>query len=373
MQFVQLAILNLRRHLIRTLIGGAGITFGVIAMLCVVTILQGAVRMFERILSSDSEMIIFERNVSDLFFSNVPEDSIHEISQLEGVARVEPALFGIVSSEESPVVTCFGISRQSTRLSQATWLEGSHQQFLDQGDQGNQVVLGKRAANFMEATMGEEVVVGHQRFRVAGIIETKNGFEDGGVFMPLAVCQKYFHKEGVASVATVKLLDKSRASEVKRIIEAQFPNLIALENEEFSQNYSQFRILKITSWLVGGIAFLLGGLSVANTMILAVFGRIREIAILRVNGFSRQQVAGLIFGESLLVALMGVLVGTVLSVGALHLLKSLPTLQGYIDTRLDPLLLLAAMGMAFLTGLAGALYPAYYAMKIRPADALRFE
>ena len=50
---------------------------------------------------------------------------------------------------------------------------------------------------------------------------------------------------------------------------------------------------------------MLGGLSVANTMIMAVFGRIRELAILRVCGFSRWQVARLILGESVLVAATG--------------------------------------------------------------------
>ena len=70
-----------------------------------------------------------------------------------------------------------------------------------------------------------------------------------------------------------------------------------LENDDFSRSYSQFRILKTTAWVVGGCAFLLGGLSVTNTMVLSVFGRIRELAVLRVCGFSRSQLAQLIFGE----------------------------------------------------------------------------
>jgi putative ABC transport system permease protein len=169
------------------------------------------------------------------------------------------------------------------------------------------------------------------------------------------------------------MADKDKIPEFKEYIEQTYPTLVALENEEFNQSYSQFRILKTTSWLVGGIAFLLGGLSVANTMTLSVFGRIREIAILRVNGFSRGQVASLIFGESILISLVGVIIGTGISFASLHLLKALPALQGYIDTELSPLLILAVIAMSFFTGIAGALYPALYAMKIKPADALRFE
>jgi len=370
MPFLRLALLNLRRHCVRTLIGAAGITFGVVAMLCVVTILQGAVRMFERILSSDSELILFEKNVSDLFFSNVPIEAIDELAGHELVEGIEPALFGIVSSPENPVVTCFGVRSDSSRLSGARWLEGSPKDFTDEG---SKVVLGKRAADFLKAEVGGMISVGHREFPVAGIIETENGFEDGGVFMPLALSQDYFHKEGVASAATIKITDKERISDLKNHIEETYPSLVVLENEEFNQSYSQFKIIKTTSWLVGGIAFLLGGLSVANTMTLSVFGRIREIAILRVNGFSRGQVASLIFGESILISLLGVAVGTAISLAGLHLLKALPSLQGYIDTTLSPLLVVAVLIMSFLTGLGGALYPALYAMKIKPADALRFE
>ena len=62
---------NLRRHRVRTAIGATGIALGVATMLSVVGLLGGAVKMFERILRSDSEMVVFEKNVSDLFFSNV--------------------------------------------------------------------------------------------------------------------------------------------------------------------------------------------------------------------------------------------------------------------------------------------------------------
>ena len=75
MLFLKLIVTNLRRHRIRSLISVAGITFSVAAMLTVITILQGAIGMFSRILSNDSELIVFERDVSDLFFSNVPSDA----------------------------------------------------------------------------------------------------------------------------------------------------------------------------------------------------------------------------------------------------------------------------------------------------------
>ena len=69
MRLLALVFLKLRRHRLRALIGVAGISFGVAAMLSILAIVTGAIGMFERILSNDSHYLVFERNVSDLFFS----------------------------------------------------------------------------------------------------------------------------------------------------------------------------------------------------------------------------------------------------------------------------------------------------------------
>jgi len=361
---------NLRRHRIRTTIGMAGIAFGVAAMLSVITILQGAIRMFERILSDDSEFVVFERDVSDLFFSNVKVEDIAVMDGWPMVQHAHPVLFGIVSSPENPVITCFGVAPDDARLVSSEWLQGALSDF---NEDAHGVVLGERAASFLKTGAGKEVTIGKGTFRVLGVVRASNGFEDGGVFMPLTLAQDYFHKEGVASVATVKLTRKEDRARFKKAVEEHWDGLIALEHEEFSRTYSQFRILKSTAWAVGGCAFLLGGLSVANTMIMSVFTRIREIAILRVCGFSRPQVAWLIFGESGVISAAGVVIGGALSQLGLLLLQRLPMLQGYVEPRLEPSVLGAVVGLALLTGLAGALYPAAYGMRIQAAEALRFE
>ena len=96
MIFLKLILTNLRRHRIRSAISITGIAFSVAAMLTVVTILQGAIGMFSSILSNDSEVIVFERDVSDLFFSNVPASAASNIASWNMVAHSNPMLFGIV-------------------------------------------------------------------------------------------------------------------------------------------------------------------------------------------------------------------------------------------------------------------------------------
>lgn len=370
MIFLKLILTNLLRHRIRSLISIAGIAFSVAAMLTIVTMLQGAVGMFSSILSSDSQIIVFERNVSDLFFSSVPADAAEAISSWPIVQHADPVLFGIVSSSDHPIITCFGITENDARLRKATWLQGDRSGF---GKHADEVVLGQRAAEFMNAALGNKVQIGHGAFHVIGVIKTANGFEDGGVFMPLASAQAFFHKEGSSSVITVKLQNKDDAPAFKNRVLRSFPNLVALEDEEFTRSYSQFKILKATAWAVGGCGLLLGGLGVANTMIMSVFTRIREIAILRVNGFSKTQIAAVIFGESAFVSVLGAIVGLSIGTAFLFALKLVPALHGYVDTSVQPLVVVIVILLALMTGVAGALYPAAYATRIRAVEALRFE
>lgn len=370
MRFLKLVLTNLRRHRLRTLFGVVGIAFGVAAMLTVLAVVIGAIGMFRNILESDSQYLVFERNVSDLFFSSVPEPAWQAVQAMPEVAQASPVLFGIVNVPGHPVITCFGVEPSNPRVQGAEWLAGSAAAF---GIAPETVYLGQRAAEFMEAGLGDTVTIGKGDFKVGGILKTKNGFEDGGVFFSLELAQTYFHREGLASIISVSLESIGQGDAFREAVESAFPDLTVLANEEFNSNYSQFKILSATAWAVGFCAFLLGGMSVANTMTMSVFTRIREIAILRVCGFSRQQIASLILGEGVCIAILGVSLGLVCGFGLLLTLEHVPQLQGYIQASISPLMLLGVCVTAFVTSVGGSIYPAWYASKIQPAEALRYE
>jgi putative ABC transport system permease protein len=370
LRFLSLVPINLWRHKLRALIGVAGIAFGVAAMLSILSVVHGAIGMFERILAVDSHFLVFERNVSDLFFSSVPEESIAAVRALPQVETAHPLLFGLVSSGDRPIITCFGLEADNPRLARATWRAGRPEDF---GKVESGVWLGARAAEFLEAGLGEKLMIGRGEFTVAGILATENGFEDGGVFLPLAAAQAFFHREGVASVVAVKLRDEQRGAEFAAAVAAAHPGLLALENREFNQRYTQFRILNFTAWAVGLCAFLLGGLGVANTMLLSVFSRIREIAVLRVCGFSSVQVGTLILAEAAAIAALGLGAGLVLGYAGLLALENAPQFHGYIQAIVKPGLLAGIAATALVTAVLGAIWPARFAARIQPAEALRYE
>ena len=370
MRHLTLVFINLRRHRLRAAIGVAGIAFGVAAMLTILAIVTGAIGMFQRILSSDSHYLVFERNVSDLFFSSVTAEQVAAVRARPEVAEAHPMLFGIVTAAGHPVITYFGIEAADPRLARAEWLAGTREAF---GRAEGEVFLGSRAAEFLEARLGTELEIGRSRFRVAGIFRTENGFEDGGVFLPLAAAQEFFHRGTASSVVAVKLDDQARGAAFKQGIEAALPGIVALENREFSSGYNSFKILNLTAWAVGLCAFALGGLGVANTMLLSVFSRIREIAVLRVCGFSSMQVAVLIFAEASTVAALGIALGLGLGFALLAGVERVPQFNGYVQATVQPLVLLGIVVTALATAVLGAIYPARFASRIQPAEALRYE
>lgn len=370
MNHLRLVATNLTRHRTRTALGATGIALGVAAMFTVIAVVRGAIGMFEGLLATDSEVLVFERDVSDLFFSSVTDADWKTIREMEEVAAAHPLLFGLVSTPDNPVVTCFGLVNGDPRLAGATWLAGDPEKF---GTVDGEIVVGERAAEFLKAGLRDTVQIGNETFTVTGIIHTRNGFEDGGVFLPLESAREFFHKVGVSSILTIKLHDPSQAEAFRTRVDAAHPNLVALENAEFNRGYSQFRILRATSWAVGLAAFLLGGLGVANTMVHSVFVRIRELAILKSCGFSRGQVGTLIFGESLVVSAIGSALGLGLGYGAIVVLKHLPWLQGYVLPRVEWPVVAVILAVAAFTGVAGAAYPARFAMNIETARALRYE
>ena len=90
MSLWRMILTNLRRRRVRTAIGATGIALGVATMLSVVGLLGGAVKMFERILRSDAQMVVFEKNVSDLFFSNVPVAVAEDLKAQPCVRDAQP-------------------------------------------------------------------------------------------------------------------------------------------------------------------------------------------------------------------------------------------------------------------------------------------
>jgi putative ABC transport system permease protein len=117
---------------------------------------------------------------------------------------------------------------------------------------------------------------------------------------------------------------------------------------------------------LGGVALLVGGVGVANTMVISVLERRREIGLRRALGASRRQVRGQFLAESVLLSLLGGIVGVLVGVGVT---------AGYALARdwpavFPPVALLGGVGVAAVVGALAGAYPAMRAARLSPTEAL---
>ena len=124
--------------------------------------------------------------------------------------------------------------------------------------------------------------------------------------------------------------------------------------------------LETVSYIIIGIILLV----LANTIVMAARERTREYAVLKTIGFSSVHIAGLIGGESLLMALSG---------GAIGLALTFPAARGFASTfptffpvfNVEPLTIVTALAVALLAGITAALFPSARAVRTRIAEGLR--
>ncbi|MGH2741425.1 MAG: ABC transporter permease, partial [Thermoleophilaceae bacterium] len=118
---------------------------------------------------------------------------------------------------------------------------------------------------------------------------------------------------------------------------------------------------------LGAVALLVGGVGIANVMVISVLERRSEIGLRRALGATRRHISAEFLTESLLLALLGGVAGVGLGAavtGAYALSRGWPAV-------VPPLALAGALGAALAIGAVAGLYPATRAARLAPTEALR--
>jgi putative ABC transport system permease protein len=122
--------------------------------------------------------------------------------------------------------------------------------------------------------------------------------------------------------------------------------------------------------VVIGISVVIGILVIFQAMYTAVMERTREIGILKSMGASRLYIVNVVLRETALLAAGGIVLGIVVSLGAEAVVaRKLPLLPVVVSGEW----IANAAGIALVSALAGALYPAFKAARKDPIDALAYE
>ncbi|MGB4088029.1 ABC transporter permease [Methanothrix sp.] len=215
------------------------------------------------------------------------------------------------------------------------------------------------------------------RIKVAGLFKTGTAADDSLIYIPLILAQDLIGMGDVVSEVDAKVADIYRAS----LITADLNRRLGYDSKSWQDLNADILTLietqRVFAWIFYFLIIAIAGFGIANTMIMIVSRRTREIGILMAMGATRRSVLKIFILESLILAPPSALLGGVLAYLAAQLIMSydieLPSeiyMVSKMTVAMRPEFFIWAMAIALGVNFAAGLYPAWKASRMDPVVAI---
>src|SRR5271167_385350 len=230
---------------------------------------------------------------------------------------------------------------------------------------------------FSHASVGDTIQFGKGPWTVVGVFDAGGSAYESEIWGDVNQMALDFDRQGGFASAYLRATDAVSADALKhRVSDDQRLKLEGmLETEYYAKQTSSGAPIKYIGWVVAVIMAIGSSFAAMNTMYAAVAYRSREIATLRVIGFSRPSILTSFVFESVLLSLLGAAVGIVLMLpfnGMTTGTSNAVTFSEIVfSLRMTPVVVGVAIAFAIIMGLFGGIAPAWHAARRDILAALR--
>jgi len=373
---------NAFRHRLRTFLTVLGITIAILAFGMLRTLVDA---WYAGVEASSASRLVTRNSVSLIF--PLPISYKEKIRQIDGVKLVSyGSWFGGIYIEEKNFFANFAVDMDSYLKLYPEFILPPEQAVSVNRDR-KACVIGRKLADRFGWKIGDSIPLkgtiypGTWEFVLRGIYHGKDKSTDE--------TQMFFHwdylneilkktvprRADQAGFYMIGITNPSMASDVAVAIDGTFRNSIAetlTESEKaFALGFiSMTEAIVIAIQLVSFVVIIIIMAVVANTMAMTARERIGEYAVFKTLGFGGVHIAGLIFGESLVISMTGCAIGIALTFPAAKAFSS--ALSNYFPIfNVSTATLYMDVAAALMVGIVAAIFPTWRAVNIRIADGLR--
>ena len=356
---------NLRRRAGRTMLTSFGVAVGVATIVALLSLSAGLTQAAAGLVNlGGSDLGVFQAGVADPTASLLPLSLVGRLSKDRNVVAATPLLLIVGHVKGSPSSFVFGAQPDGFVAQRLIYTSGGPAR-------GREAVVGSVLAASLHLAPGGTLVIGAKRLRVVGIYHSGVPYEDDGAFLPLTLAQQLSGDQGEATTIAVQLAPGVAKAMAQGAIERQLPHTdVFIDPGEAARAGANTVLIQNATLVFIVIALIVGGVSVTNTMAMAVLERQGELALLSAMGWSESRVATLILGEGIAVSLLGAALGLLLGVLGSQLLVGALGVGEFVSPDITAWGLGRGLLVGISIGVLGGLYPAWRVTRMPPLKGL---
>lgn len=360
---------------------------------CVVGVFIGVLSMasgFQRTMvnaGADDTLVVMRAGANSEMSSGLSYEQTQLIANLSGIAKVDgrpissPELFVVVdvpkrTTNTSANVPLRGVEPMAFQVREMfKIIEGRN---FEPGK--HELIVGRGAqAQFANLAVGSTIKFGQTEWRVVGVFEAGGGLSESELWCDAKILQTAYRRGNSYQTIRVKLSDKNNLDAFKAAVAAdpKFTMDVKRETDYLAaQSEPLSKFIRMVGYPLAYLMALGAIFGAVNTMYTSVASRTREIATLRALGFGSLPVAISTLVESLVLAFIGGLLGSLIVYVAFNgytvsTLNFASFSQVVFDFAVTPDLLLQGILFAVVIGVLGGFFPAIRAARLPVATALR--